>query len=154
MAMNPAGDHESARDREDDETSVRALPSLDQKLMHIDLAAALEQLRHEEGFESSGRNAMTIVKYRDLRIVLELMRPGARIDDPRPETGGAVVVQVLSGRLRLEAEGQTIDLSAGRMVALDHIVPSQITALEESAFLIWVSWAERAVRDKARSTQL
>lgn len=154
MAMNPAGDHESARDREDDETSVRALPSLDQKLMHIDLAAALEQLRHEDGFESSGRNAMTIVKYRDLRIVLELMRPGARIDDPRPETGGAVVVQVLSGRLRLEAEGQTIDLSAGRMVALDHIVPSQITALEESAFLIWVSWAERAVRDKARSTQL
>lgn len=154
MAMNPAGDHESARDREDDETSVRALPSLDQKLMHIDLAAALEQLRHEEGFESSGRNAMTIVKYRDLRIVLELMRPGARIDDPRPETGGAVVVQVLSGRLRLEAEGQTIDLSAGRMVALDHIVPSQITALEESAFLIWVSWAERAVRDEARSTQL
>lgn len=154
MAMNPAGDHESARDREDDETSVRALPSLDQKLMHIDLAAALEQLRHEDGFESSGRNAMTIVKYRDLRIVLELMRPGARIDDPRPETGGAVVVQVLSGRLRLEAEGQTIDLSAGRMVALDHIVPSQITALEESAFLIWVSWAERAVRDEARSTQL
>ncbi|MFO1200765.1 MAG: hypothetical protein U1E86_27760 [Burkholderiaceae bacterium] len=151
MATNPGGDHESARDREDDDTSVRALPSLDEKLMHIDLAAALEQLRHEAGFESSGRNAMTIVKYRDLRIVLELMRPGARIDDPRPETGGAVVVQVLSGRLRLEAEGQTIDLSAGRLVALDHIVPSQLTALEESAFLIWVSWAERAAREGAGS---
>lgn len=153
MATNPAADHETARDHEGDETSVRALPSLDEKLMHLDLAAALEQLRHEEGFESSGRNAMTIVKYRDLRIVLELMRPGARIDDPHPETGGAVVVQVLSGRLRLEAEGQTIDLSAGRLVALDRIVTSQLTALEESAFLIWVSWAGRASRDEARAAQ-
>ena len=81
------------------------------------------------------------------------MRPGARIDHPHPETGGAVVVQVLSGRLRLEAEGQTIDLSAGRLVALDHIVPSQLTALEESAFLIWVSWAGRASRDEARAAQ-
>jgi quercetin dioxygenase-like cupin family protein len=153
MATNPAGDHESARDREDDDNSVRALPSLDEKLMHIDLAAALEQLRHEDGFASSGRNAMTIVKYRDLRIVLELMQPGARIDDPRPETGGAVVIQVLSGRLRLEAEGQTIDLAAGRLVALDHIVPSQLTAIDESAFLIWVSWAERAAQEEARGPQ-
>lgn len=153
MATDPASGRASASDRQHDETTVRALPSLDEKLMHIDLAAALEQLRHEDGFAASGRNAMTVVKYRDLRIVLELMGPGARIADPRPETGGAVVIQVLSGRLRLEAEGQVIDLSAGRLVALDHVAPSQVTALEESAFLIWVSWTDRPARDESHVTQ-
>ena len=96
---------------------------------------------------------MTDVKYRGLRIVLELMRPGARIGDPRPKTGGAVVVQVLSGRLRLEAEGQEIDLAAGRLVALDHLAPSQLTALEESAFLIWVSWTDRAAHGERRDAR-
>ena len=144
-------EHESARDREDDDGTVRALASLDAALMHVDLAAALEQLRHESGFADAGRNAMTIVKYRELRIVLELLRPGVRIEDPRPETGGAVVIQVLSGRLRLEADGQAIDLAAGRLVALDHQVPSRLTALDESAFLIWVSWSGRTAHDDATS---
>lgn len=144
MASNDAAAHESARDREDDRTSVRALGTLDEKLMQVDLAAALAQLRQEDGFRTSGRNAMTIVKYDDLRLVLELLGPGARIDDPRPETGGAVVIQVLSGRLRLDAGGQQLDLGAGRLVALDHATPSHIEALDESAFLIWVSWSDAA----------
>ena len=145
-------ERESARDREDDDTAVRALASLDEALMHVDLAAALEQLRHEPGFAHAGRNAMTIVKYRALRIVLELLRPGVRIEDPQPETGGAVVIQVLSGRLRLETDGQAIDLAGGRLVALDHKGPSRLTALDESAFLIWVSWSGRAARDEAAGT--
>lgn len=144
--------HESSRDREDADTTVRALASLDEKLMHVDLAAAVEQLRQEERWASTGRNAMTIVKYRGLRIVLEVMRPGPHIEDARPETGGAVVIQVLSGRLRLRADGQDIDLGAGRLVALDHIVPSELTALEESAFLIWVSWDDGNAESRAATT--
>lgn len=154
MATEPAAGTTSALDRRNDQTSVRSLPSLDAKLMDIDLAAALEQLRHEDGFAAAGgRTAMTLVKYPDLRIVLELMRRGARIADPRPETAGAVVIQVLSGRLRLEAAGEAIDLSAGRLVALDHAAPSQVSALEESAFLIWVSWTGRAPHDEDRDPQ-
>jgi hypothetical protein len=80
--------------------------------------------------------------------VLELLSPGARIEDLRPEAGGAVVIQVLSGRLRLDVEGQRLELAAGRLVALDHVAPSQIEAVEETAFLIWVSWSE-AVRGAA-----
>lgn len=141
MATNPAGERESARDREDATTSVRALASLDERLMQVDLTAALEQLRGEDGFASNGRNAMTVVKYPDLRIVLELLRPGACIEDPRPETGGAVAIQVLSGRLRVEAEGQAVELAGGGLAALAQGAPSQLTALEECAFLIWVAWA-------------
>lgn len=143
MATTTNADHQSARDHEDAEGSVRTLASLDEKLMQVDVPALLEQLRHEDGFASSGRNAMTLVKYPDLRIVLELLRPGARLEDPRPETGGAVAVQVLLGRLRLDAEERTIELGVGRLAALAHGVPTQIEALEESAFLIWVSWAGR-----------
>lgn len=150
--MPKPNDIESARDREDAETSVRALASVDEKLMHVDLAAACEQLHQEERWQASGRNAMTIVKYRDLRIVLEVMRPGAHIDELHSDTGGAVVVQVLSGRLRLDVEGQAIDVAAGRLIALDHMMPSRLSALEDSAFLLWISWSEEAREERHRAT--
>lgn len=125
---------------------VRAMPIVEEHLMHVDLEAACEQLRQEPRWSSSGHNAMTLVKYRDLRIVLEVMRPGAGMHDPTPEVDGGVVIQTLSGRLRLDVEGQPLELGAGRLVALDHMMPSQIQALEESAFLIWIAWTERAAQ--------
>jgi quercetin dioxygenase-like cupin family protein len=133
---------ESSRDQEDAPTTVRSLSSVNEPLMQIDLLAACEQLRQEERWRTTGRNAMTVVKYRDLRIVLEVMRPGPRMEDGHSDAANALVLQVLSGRLRVELDGQGVELSAGRLLALDHRVPSEVRALEESAFLIWVSWAE------------
>jgi len=136
---------ESARDRENDPTSVRTLPALDAKLIQVDVSTACEQLRQEERWRTTGRNAMTVVKYSRLRVVLEIMRPGAQMEDAHPATSGDVVIQVLSGHLQLDVDGQTLDVDAGRLVALDGRVPSVVRALDESAFLIWVSWSESEV---------
>src|SRR5207237_1319125 len=135
-------EHESARDREDDETSVRALSELDARLMEIDLVAIAEQLRAEDHWQTSGRNAVTLVKYPDVRVVLEVMRPGAMIDENAVERDGRVIIQVLSGRLRLTVDRRAIELSPGRLMALDHMVPEHIEALEESTYLLWVSWCD------------
>jgi len=141
MAMQSGGG-ESARASEHGAASVRALSNLGEKVMYVDLEAEQTQLRQEDEWRRMGRNAMTLVKYPDLRIVLEVMRQGARMERRRAETEGCMALQVLSGRIRLEVGDDHLDLAAGRLVALDRTVPHDIEALEESAFLIWLSWAE------------
>jgi quercetin dioxygenase-like cupin family protein len=140
MATQSAG--ESSRASEEGRVSVRALPNLGDKVMYLDLEAEQAQLRQEDEWRRMGRNAMTLVKYPDLRIVLEVMRPGARIERRREETDGRVAIQVLSGRIRIEVQHERVEVPAGRLVALDRKVPHDIEALDESAFLIWVSWLE------------
>jgi quercetin dioxygenase-like cupin family protein len=134
----------SSRDREDDDVTVRSLTDLDQDVMNLDVHAAEAQLRAEERWQTTGRNAVTLIKYPNLRVVLEVLRPGTRIEDRRPETAGRVALQILSGRIRVAVGGRDLDLPAGRLLALDRFVPERIDALEESAFLYWVSWPEGA----------
>ncbi|MEW6268154.1 MAG: cupin domain-containing protein [Thermodesulfobacteriota bacterium] len=141
MATQSAGP-ESARATESGRESVRSLPSLAEKIMYRDLAAEQVQLRQEDEWQRMGRNAMTLVKYPDLRVVLTVMRPGSRIERNRDETEGRVAIHVLSGRVRLEVGDQRMEVGAGGLLALDHKTPHDIEALEESAFLIWVSWLE------------
>jgi len=116
--------------------------------MYVDLAAEQSQLRDEEQWRTMGRNAMTLVKYPDMRIVLEVMRPGARIEQHRTE--GRIAIQMLSGRIRLKIGDEVVELPAGRLLTLDRMVPHDVEAIEESAFLLWVSWTED--RETAQQT--
>src|SRR5690606_7770887 len=84
MATQSAG--ESARAAESGQASVRSLPGLAEKIMFRDLAADEAQLRQEDEWQRMGRNAMTLVKYPDLRVVLTVMKAGSRIERNRDET--------------------------------------------------------------------
>lgn len=128
--------------RESSSASARDLPSLHDDTMLLDLKAAIEGLQGEEQWSASGHNAVTLAKYPDLRLVLEIMRPGFRMEDGRMESGGSVVVQMLTGRVRVEAGGSAVELSSGKLLALDHHLPTRVEALEESAFLLWLAWSD------------
>lgn len=119
---------------------LRTSPSLSGSVMYVDLEAEEKQLYEEEQWRKLGRNAMTLVKYPDMRIVLTVMRPGARIE--RHKTEGRVAIQTLSGRIRLNLDSEVVDLPAGRLVTLDRMVEHDVEALEQSAFLLWISWTE------------
>ena len=80
----------------------------------FDLGRELEQLRGEPEW-SRGQNAKTIVKYEDFRIVLIALRTGAKLPDHRTR-----------GRISL--------------IALDHDLPHDVEALEESACLLTIAW--------------
>ena len=52
-----------------------------------------------------------------------------------------ISIQALVGRIRLHLpERQPLELSAGQLLALDCGMPHDVEALEESAFLVTVSW--------------
>ena len=108
--------------------------------LELDLAKELEQLHREPGW-SSGQNARTLVKYDDLRIVLTALKAHARI--PGHQTEGRISIHAVAGHLQVRAQGRTFDLPAGRLLALDQLVPHDVEALEDSAFLLTIAWPGR-----------
>ena len=112
--------------------SPMAAPFLD-----FDLPAEVHRL-HSEATWSTGRNARTLIKYDNFRVVLTALQANVRV--PEHKTEGRVSVHVLSGHVQIKAAGRTFSLRPGGLLALDHGVPHDVEALEESAFLLTIAW--------------
>lgn len=108
--------------------------------LRFDLTGEMRQLESEHPWQS-GRNAKTIVKFPDFRVVLIMMRRESRI--PGHHADGRLSVHTLSGRIRLQLAGQSVEIPAGQMLVLDHGVRHDVEALEDSAFLLTIAWDGR-----------
>ncbi len=113
---------------------VTAGPSLE-----FDLAAEIDKLRREPAYES-GRNAKTMVKYDDFRVVLTAIKAGTRVHEHH--SAGRISVQTVAGHIRMRALGRQFDLPQGRLLALDRGVQHDVEALQDSAFLLTVAWPQ------------
>jgi quercetin dioxygenase-like cupin family protein len=88
----------------------------------------------------SGHYAKTLFKKSDLRIVLISMEKTAMIKDHHAD--GTISVQVLNGLIRFTVQGSAHDLSPGNVLALGASIRHEVEALEDSAFLLTVSWPD------------
>jgi quercetin dioxygenase-like cupin family protein len=115
-------------------------PSMAERLMEFDLSAQVHRL-HAETTWSRGQNARTLIKYDDFRVVLTALQAKVRIPEHKAE--GRISVHVLSGHIQLRASGRTFSLRPGGLLAIDHGVPHEVEALEESSFLLTIAWPGR-----------
>ena len=104
--------------------------------LEFDLNAQTEQLKCEPAWQN-GRNAKTMVKYPDFRIVLMLMKAKTRIEEHHAD--GRISVQTVAGHIRMHVAGRDFDLPVGHLLALDHEVRHDVEALEDSAFLLTIA---------------
>ena len=104
--------------------------------LEFDLVREIEHL-HSEPEWKTGRNARTIVKYDNLRVVLTALKAHVRIPDHRAE--GRISIQTLRGQILVRAEGRTFDLPAGTLLALDQELRHDVEALEDSVFLLTIA---------------
>jgi len=114
------------------------VPGLIGPLLQFDLAAETRQLRREAPWKNTSRNAKTLVKYPDLRIVLIAMKAGARLEGHK--TDESISIQALTGKLRLHLPEQAVELPAGKLLTLGRSLPHDVEALEDSSFLLTISW--------------
>lgn len=105
--------------------------------LEFELQAEIEKLRCEPAYES-GRNAKTMVKYEDFRVVLTAIKGGTRIQEHH--SAGRISVQTVAGHIRMHALDREYDLPQGRLLVLDRAVQHDVEALEDSAFLLTVAW--------------
>ncbi|HEV2576506.1 MAG TPA: cupin domain-containing protein [Acidobacteriaceae bacterium] len=86
----------------------------------------------------SGQYAKTLFKKHDLRVVLISMESGAHMKEHHAD--GTISVQVLKGKLRLNVGGKPHELSTGNLFTLGASIRHDVEALEDSAFLLTISW--------------
>ncbi len=106
--------------------------------LHINIPAEVDAL-HQGPEWATGRNAKTLVKYDDFRVVLSALAAGNRIAEHRTE--GRISIQCVAGLVRVHVEGGTFDLAPGMLLALDHGVTHDVEAPDQdSAFLLTIAW--------------
>jgi quercetin dioxygenase-like cupin family protein len=99
-------------------------------------------MRQEGAWTTTQRNAKTLVKYPDLRIVLIAMQAGTRMEGHKAD--GSISIQGLTGKLQLHLPQQAVEVPAGRLLTLERALPHDVEALEDSSFLLTISWPRGA----------
>jgi quercetin dioxygenase-like cupin family protein len=86
----------------------------------------------------SGIHTRILTTRPDFRVVLISMETVTRLKKHRVD--GTSSVQVLKGRIRYSTGGQVYDLQAGSLITLDASIEHEVESLDESAFLLTISW--------------
>lgn len=107
---------------------------LDATLVSIDLPSFIKQIKQEETWHNSDRNAITVFKTNGFRIVLIALHAGAEMVDHIAE--GIISVQVLEGHIQFNANNQLINLTQGQMLTLHKSIAHHVLSKEESVFLL------------------
>jgi quercetin dioxygenase-like cupin family protein len=110
-------------------------------ILQFDLLHESGELR-KETFWSRGRNAKTLAKHGDMRVVLSVVKAGEELQQHHAH--GTVLVQVLQGRVRTSVLGRTLDLALGHLLVLDPNLPHNLQALEDSMVLLTIGWRAEA----------
>lgn len=115
------------------------MPALASTLLHFNLPGEMLQLRSQDSWQrGTGRSSKTLAKYPDFHVVLVLMKAKTRMNEHHVDA--RISIHALEGRIRVRISGEVVDVSAGELVALDYAIPHDVEALEESAFLLTISW--------------
>jgi quercetin dioxygenase-like cupin family protein len=107
------------------------------EVLTFDLKADADDLLQRARAGKAGRAAKTLVKEGPLRIALVALRKGVSLKEH--EVAGAVSVQVLRGRLGLQAAARQLDLRSAQLVVLDASVRHVATAVSDCTMLISMS---------------
>ena len=108
---------------------------LDAPFVIADLDAYVKQITQENAWFKNDRNAITIFKGDHVTVVLIALHEAAQIQPPTPSSGVAVI-QLISGELNIEVEGQTFTVKRNQLVSFHEQQQYYIAATEESILLL------------------
>lgn len=107
---------------------------IDSPALLIDLSEHIEQIKNENAWKDSDRNAITLFKSDKLRIVLIALHRKAEMKTEKPEN--ILSIQVLKGKINVIADNIINEAGKDQLMALHAKVPYVIKALKKSIFLL------------------
>ena len=107
---------------------------MDAALVTINLGDYTKQIKNEQAWKDSDRNAITVFKTDGMRIVLIALHKDAELI--KHTADGMISVQVLEGQILFTTSEQTVELSKGQMLTLHKGIPHSVLAKEETVFLL------------------
>lgn len=128
----------------------RAVEPMSAPCLAFDLENEVGRLWEEQAARS-GRNARTLVKQPDFRLVLTVLRAKERIQEH--QANGRVSIHTIHGHVRLHVSqrgsADAIDLPAGHVLTLDRGIHHDVEALIDSAFLLTIAWPDAGAAQPA-----
>lgn len=107
---------------------------IDAAMVEINLNQYIQQLKSEEAWLNSQRNAITLLKTDTMRIVMIGLHADGMLPEHKAE--GIICVQVLKGHIRFKVGDEEKRLVEGNMLTLHEKIPHSVVAVEESVFLL------------------
>ena len=92
---------------------------------------------------SDGRAAKTLAKHPGMNTVLTALRQGTVVR--RHQASGPVLIQVISGTIRLELPDKSIDLHSMGLITLADNVAHQVEAVTDASFVIAIAAPDRSI---------
>ena len=106
-------------------------------MLHFDGDLEGVSLLEESRLQPVGRAAKTLVKEGPLRVTLLAFTAGSFLDDH--QTRGSLVIQVLSGSVRVKGADDSVTLGRSGMAAIEPGVTHSIVALEDSVAVLLIA---------------
>jgi quercetin dioxygenase-like cupin family protein len=107
--------------------------TLDAPVLKFDLTSVVRGLQSERTWETGSRNAITLLKAKELRVVCVAMHVGAEV--PWQRSDAAMTIHVLSGVLAFSTEVEGTEsverLGPGQLLALQAGVAHRLQAIDE-----------------------
>jgi quercetin dioxygenase-like cupin family protein len=105
-------------------------------LLTFDLHAEVEELRRKSSYAAGEPTGTTLLKEPDLRIVLLALRAGGRMVEHR--ASGPISVQPIEGRFTFSLPDHSVELTVGKLLALEPGIAHSIEATVDSVFLLTI----------------
>ena len=108
---------------------------LDAPFVMIDTATVESNLLHEKEIKNNGKSGYTVFKSDRLAIVMVQLDEG--VDIVPGQTSGTMVLQVLTGKLEVQLEDQSLLLEPPQMLVIRPELECEIRALKQTRFYIF-----------------
>jgi len=119
-------------------TSERDSRPLMERLMVFSLAEEIESLRSEPQWADNDKNARTLAKDVDFRLLLSVLHTGATLEEKDGEARASV--QLLDGSADLDVSGEVGQLVPGQVAVIDSGRPWTLHATSDCALLLTFAW--------------
>lgn len=107
---------------------------LDAPLVRMNIPEFIDQIKSEQTWKTSDKNALTIYKNDAMRMVLIALHKDAVMQKHTAE--GNISVQVIEGEIKFNTDADSVTLEKGSMIALHKGLPHSVEAVKESVFLL------------------
>lgn len=105
-------------------------------LLFFSLDKEIKKLKAETKVVKGDRNAITLQKSSEMRVVLISMRKGASLNKHKVE--GPITLFVLSGKIQFIAGESSINLNKNGFIVLEETIKHDVVAKEDAIFLLTI----------------
>jgi len=109
---------------------------LDGPLLIFDLPSMMKKIKQEDSWENGQRNAITLLKSDNMRLVLIALRAGEEIDFRQSDN--LISLQLLEGNSEFRADNKTVTLKQGHLLTLHENIEHSLVAITETIFLLTI----------------